>query len=346
MLLLNNLKVFIHHKFIFLHTKYLWCFAIVFTFFCLSKLKAQALIPSAESAFETQLPFNTEYIKEQKIKSITFDILDKKDMQVAEDKGLLNYYEFNSNGLLTRYYYTSISKIIQKEYHSGAVYKKRKKISNGYSYTKNEYIYDTISLNYFYNPNSSLKYKRYNDGAYYESNYYTYYADGKLESEKRCKETNVSLDKTEFKIGAQYVISQESYAYKMTNTSQYKKICLNDEDRIYKEVIYNLNDSLLLLSYSEQYTATFIKQEGTYTYNAKGQLTSAIYKTNTNGDIEVKRTYEYDANDCLLTEKQYKAGELLKEISYVTDATKKLTSYIIRDANNKSMRIVKLIYNY
>lgn len=339
----NNLKNFIQHKKIKTH---IVCLRLVVFIFLIGKLNAQALIPTAESAFEAQLPFNTQYIKEQKIKSITFDIIDKKDMQVAEDKGLLNYYEFNTEGLLTRYYYTSIAKVIQKEYHSGDVYKHRKKISNGYSYTKNEYIYDTVSINYFYNPNSTLKYKRYNDGSYYESNYYTYYSDGKLESEKRCKETNVSLDKSEFKLGVQYVISQESYAYKNTNTNQYKKICLNDEDRTYKEIIYNVNDKKLTLNYSEQYTATFIKQEGSYTYNTKGQLTSAIYKTNTNGDIEIKRTYEYDANDCLLTEKQYKAGELLKEISYVTDANKKLTSYIIRDANNKSMRIVKLIYKY
>ena len=96
---------------------------ILIVFFALSlttynlPLLSQTLIPTAETAFESQLPFNTEYIKSQKIKSITFDIIDKKDMQVAEDKGLLNYYEFNTNGLLTRFYYTSIIKIIQKEYH-------------------------------------------------------------------------------------------------------------------------------------------------------------------------------------------------------------------------------------
>ena len=73
-----------------------------------SKLISQTLIPTAESAFESQLPFNTEYIKKQKIKSITFDIIDKKDFQVAEDKGLLNYYEFNSNGLLTRFFFNKM----------------------------------------------------------------------------------------------------------------------------------------------------------------------------------------------------------------------------------------------
>ncbi|MBK6985543.1 MAG: hypothetical protein IPH32_12660 [Bacteroidetes bacterium] len=79
-----------------------------------SSLISQTLIPTAETAFENQLPFNTEYIKSQKIKSITFDIIDKKDLQVAEDKGLLTYYEFNTNGFLSRFYNTSIIKVIQK----------------------------------------------------------------------------------------------------------------------------------------------------------------------------------------------------------------------------------------
>jgi len=333
-----------------IHIRLLNCkslqFILSFIIFNISVSTAQTLIPLAESAFENQLPFNTEYIKTHNIKSITFDILDKKDLQVAEDKGLLNYYEFNDDGLLKRFYYTSIAKIIQKEYHSGVVYRHRKKISNGYSYTKNEYVFDTISTSYFYNDAHLVKLKRYNDGDFYESYYYDYFPDGKVESEKRFKETNIAGTKTEFKLGAQYVISEESYLYKIVSPHQCKKICLNNEGRTYKEIIYNINDAKQLLNYNEQYTVTWIMQESNYTYNAKGQLTSAIYKSNSNGDLEQKRTYEYDSNDCLLTEKQYKNGVLEKEVSYVTDASKKLTSYIIRDDANKNMRIVKLYYTY
>lgn len=300
----------------------------------------------AETAFENQLPFNTNYIKQQKIKSITFDIIDKKDFQVAEDKGLLNYYEFNSNGLLTRFYYTSVIKIIQKEYHSGPIYNHRKKISNGSSYTKNEYVYDTVSTNYFYNELNYLKLKRYNDGVFYESYYYEYSLEGKVEKEKRCKETNVSENKSEFKLGSQLIISEESFKYINTGKNQYKKICQNDEGRPYKEIIYTLNDANKPISINEQYTVAWITQNSAFTYNAKGQLTKATYKSNSSGDLEQLRTYEYDVNDCLLTEKQFKNGILLKEISYVTDANKKVNSYIIRDPNNKSLRIVKLLYRY
>ena len=304
------------------------------------------MIPTAETAFESQLPFNTEYIKSQKIKSITFDIIDKKDLQVAEDKGLLTYYEFNANGFLTRFYNTSIIKVIQKEYHSEPVYRHRRLISGGHSYTKNEYVYDTVSTNYFYNENNLLKLKRYNDGSYYESNYYDYSPEGKLEKEKRCKETNVSENKTEFKLGGQFIISEETFKYQNTGKNQYKKICMNDEGRPYKEIIYTLNDANQPVSINEQYTVAWITQNSSFEYNSKGQLTKASYKSNSNGDMEQVRTYEYDANDCLLTEKQFKNGQLIKEISYVTDTNKKVNSYIIRDPNNKSLRIVKLLYQY
>lgn len=327
-------------------------YKILIVFFTLSfithytSLIAQTLIPTAESAFENQLPFNTEYIKSQKIKSITFDIIDKKDLQVAEDKGLLTYYEFNPNGLLTRFYNTSIVKVIQKEYHSEPVYRRGRKISNGHSYTKNEYVYDTVSTNYFYNEKNLLKLKRYNDGSYYESYYYDYNTEGKLEKEKRCKETNVSENKTEFKLGGQYIISEESYKYTSTGKNQFKKTCMNDEGRPYKEIIFTLNDFKKPISINEQYTVAWITQNSSFEYNAKGQLIKASYKSNSNGDMEQVRTYEYDSNDCLLTEKQFKNGQLQKEISYVTDATKKVNSYIIRDPNNKSLRIVKLLYQY
>ena len=243
-------------------------------------------------------------------------------------------------------YHTSVIKVIQKEYHSEPRYHRGKLVSNGHSYTKNDYLYDTVSTTYFYTPNNLVKLKRYNDASYYESNYYDYSADGKTEKEKRCKETNVSENKAEFKLGGQFIISEETFKYQSTGKNQYKKICMNNEGRPYKEIIYTTNDANKLISLNEQYTVAWITQNSSFEYNTKGQLIKASYKSNRNGDMEQVRTYEYDANDCLLTEKEFKNGILLKEVSYLTDANKKVNSYIIRDHNNKSIRIVKLFYQY
>lgn len=306
-------------------------------------LKGQTLKPSPQSAFEPLLEFNTPFIKQQKIRSITFDIIDKKDFEAPVDKNLVHYYEFDSLGLLKRFYYTTIIKTIEKEYHSQPVYRKRRLVSNGSVYYKNEYVYDTISTVFIYK-NNNLILKRYNDGTYYESRYYNYDTKGRLTKERRVKETNLSSDKSNFILGNQTVISEDSFQYLDITPLQYKQICLNSENRPYKEIIFNLDSAQNIVSKNESYTVAWIIQNTTYTYD-KNHLTSATFKGNANGDVILKTTYERDAMDCIYTEKQYKNDVELKEISYITDKTNsRLNSFIIRDPIKKNMRIVKLLY--
>jgi hypothetical protein len=322
----------------------------LFTFFGLLSsvfgLQSQTLlIPTHTSAFGPLLDFNTSFVKDRKIKSITFDIIDKKDFEVAVDKNLMNYYEFNANGQLTRFYYTSIVKTIEKEYHSQPVYHRHRLVSSGHSYFKNEYVYDTVSTVYMYNGNNLIM-KRYNDGTYYETRYYNYDSKNRVIKEKRYKETNNSETKNNFILGNQTLISEDSFQYVDINATQYKQICLNSENRPYKEIIVNKDSSGRVTSTNEHYTVAWIVQSAQFKYN-KGILSSADFKGNANGDVILKSTYECDSTDCIYTEKQYKNDLMLKEISYITERnTKFLNSFISRDPINKTMRIVKLYYVY
>lgn len=324
-------------------------FHIVFLFlgvFVSVALGAQTLVPTTKSAFDKLLDFNTAFIKGNHVKTITFDIIDKKDYQVAEDKNLVQYYEFDQEGRLKRFYYTTINKVIEKEYHSGPVYRKHRKISNGYSYTKNEYQYDTVSTMHFYNAAGDLALKRYNDGTYYESYYYEYDAQHRVTHEKRCKETNVAANKNDFQLGSQTIISDESYQYQETGKGQYKQVCQNNEGRIYKEIIVNSDASGRVINTNEQYTVAWLLQQTNFVYNKTGQMTEAVFKGNANGELTLKHTYEYDSNGCIYGEKQYRNEALQKEISYVSDAAKKINSVIVRDPNEKTIRIIKLLYAY
>lgn len=316
--------------------------SILFILLCFIS-KAQTLKPTPQSAFEPLLEFNTSFIKNQKIRSITFDIIDKKDFEAPVDRNLIHFYEFDSIGLLKRFYYTTIVKTIEKEYRSQPVYRKRRLISNGSVYFKNEYEYDTISTVYMYH-NTNLILKRYNDGTYYESRYYNYDAKNRLTKERRVKETNSSNDKSNFILGSQTVISEDSFQYLDITPRQYKQICLNSENRPYKEIIFNLDSTGNVISKNESYTVAWIIQNVSYTYE-KNRLTSATFKGNANGDVVLKTTYQYDDMDCIYTEKQYKNDVELKELSYITDKTnRRLNSFIIRDPIKKNMRIVKLLY--
>ncbi len=310
-------------------------------------LKAQMLLPSLGSSLEKYPNFNPEYIKKHNVKTITFDIIDKKDLQVAVDKGLMHYYEFDKNGLLTRFYYTVIAKTVVQEYHTKPVYKKRRKISNGGVYYKNDYVYDTISTRFYYDSNQRLILSRYNDGNYYESLYYEYNHENQVIKVLRAKETNSSGYKNVFQMGIQTVLSDERFQYVKTGDKQYKKLCLNDESRVFKEVIITNNETAQPIAWNEVFTATWISQESKFTYNEKKQLIEKNYKSNTGDVLTTKSTFEYDKEGNLLTEKQYRNETLLNELSYLFDANdQKVKSFLNRDHVNKSIQITKVFYTF
>lgn len=302
-------------------------------------MKAQVLLPTTETAFETQHNFNPEIIKSKGIKKITFEILDKKDFEVAVDKNLVETYEFNNDGNLSRFYFTVIVKTIERQIPS--IHKK------GEFKSLNEYVYDTISTSYFYAANNLIL-KRYHDGAnYYESRYYRYDSAHNLTKELRFKETNNSRDKSVFILGNQVLLSEDSFQYQKFSSGQMKCIFLNNEHRPYKERIINIDSIGRKKTVHENYTvAAWIMQKNTFSYSGN-HLVMAQFEGNANNPVVLKNVYEYDANNELYAEKQYKNDVLLREISYISDKTNNLlNSFIIRDPANKSLRIVKLKYDF
>ncbi len=305
---------------------------------------AQMILPSYSATPDKYPNFNKEFIKENKIKSLVFDIIDKKDMQIAEDKNLVHYYEFNKEGQLTRFYYTVVAKTISHEIHTEIINKKTKKVRNGGVRVKNQFIYDTISTCFFYDSIRRLTMMRFNDGNYYESTYFVYDSTGLPTKIIRAKETNLSNDRTNFQLGMQYVLSDERFKQIKTSDNQIKTNCLNDEGRTFKEIISNYNKQNKLISSNEYYISTWINQESIFTYNDAGQLTEKLFKSNSGENLNLKSIFEYDANGNLLTEKQHKNDILLNELSYIYEEDRKINSFINRDHINKTIRIVKLKY--
>ncbi|WP_317898220.1 hypothetical protein [Aurantibacillus circumpalustris] len=304
-------------------------------------MEAQVILPTSETAFESQHNFNPEIIKTKGIKKITFEIIDKKDFEVAVDKSLTETYEFNTDGKLARFYYTNIIKTKEKQIT------KVDRRGNKTSYCVNEFVYDTVSTTYFYAGNNLIL-KRHHDGlAYYESRYYRYDTSGNLTKELRFKETNNSPDKSFFILGNQVLLSEDSFQYTKYSSGQVKCTFLNNENRPYKERISNFDSLGRKKNESEHYTAaSWIQQNKTFEYK-NNHLVSAQFEGNTGNKVSIKNTYEYDELNELYTEKHYKNGELQREISYVTiKLDTLLNSFIVRDPANKSLRIVKLKYDF
>ncbi len=320
---------------------------IGFTIFLLIDLiicRAQMITPTYSATMDKYPNFNKDFIKEKKIKNLVFDIIDKKDMQIAEDKNLTHYYEFNKEGLLIKFYYTVIAKTISHEIHTEIVNKKTKKVRNCGIRVKNEFIYDTISTCFYYDSIQRLTLMRFNDGNYYESTYYVYDNTGLPTKIIRAKETNLSNDKSNFQLGMQYVLSDERFQQIKTSENQIKTNCLNDEGRTYKEIISNYNKQNKIISSNEYYVSTWINQESIFNYNDNGQLTEKLFKSNSGGNLNLKSIFEYDAKGNLLTEKQHKNDLLLNELSYIYEEDRKINSFINRDHINKTIRIVKIKY--
>lgn len=303
--------------------------------------RAQVLLPTTETAFETQHNFNPRIIKTKGIRKITFEIMDKKDFEVAVDKSLTETYEFNADGKISRFYFTTIVKTNERQIT------KTDRRGHKVSYTVNDYVYDTVSTTYFYSGNNLIC-KRYHDGLnYYESRYYRYDGLGNLTKELRFKETNNSPDRTVFILGNQVLLSEDSFQYKKFSSGQLKCTFLNNENRPYKERITNYDSLGRKKKENENYTAaSWIQQENRFEYSGN-HLVMAQFEGNTGNKVLIKNTYEYDELDELYTEKQYKNDILLREISYVTSkADSLLNSIVIRDPANKSIRIIKLKYDF
>ena len=310
-------------------------------------VRAQLLLPGMKGNAQNSLTFNASEIKKKKIKLIVFEIVDKKDFQIVEDKDLSRHYEFDSLGRLKRSYYTVIKKIIQKDFHSAPVYHHNRLVSGGGTYSKSIYEFDTLSTNFFYDTQGNLIGSRFNDGTFYNAMYYKYDSLGRVISLLSCKETNTNVDKHVFTLGMQQINFEEKYKYINSSPNQYKQQYLNDENRVFKEVIVSFNTALQPLQYNESYVTTWINQVTDFIYNDKGLLIEKKYTSNASEPIELRETYEYDENNLLNTEKHYKNNVMQTETGYINDAdTKMPSSFVTRDYINKTMQIVKLVYIY
>lgn len=303
-------------------------------------MSAQVVLPTAETAFEPAHNFNPAIIKERGIRKIVFEIIDKKDYEVAVDRSLTETYEFNEEGKISRFYYTVIAKAIEKQVtHLNR--KGRETVSSS-----TEYLYDTVSTSYFYQK-GQLVLKRYHDGLnYYESRYYHYDTLGNITKELRYRETNVSPDKSYFVLGNQVLLSEDSFQYKKFSSGQLKCTFLNNENRPYKERITNYDAQGRKTSVNENYTsAGWIMQEQKFEYTAD-RMVAARFEGNANNTVVLRNTYEYDENKELYSEKQYRNDVMERELSYVTNkADGLLNSIVIRDPINKTIRIIRLKYD-
>lgn len=291
--------------------------------------------------------FNAEHIKKNKIKSIAITMVDKPDGMVIIDKGAEKGYEFDENGNIIRYYYTVLKKTQKEEIELPAIKRKGRIIQQAKIKTLIHYINDTIFINVFYDNKNRIIIKRLKTGDYYDAYYYEYNQQGQIKKEIHFKETNVSENKNEFKLGVQNVLSSETFEYTVLTPTQIKKTCFNDEGREYKKAIINYDVQGNKISETYEFIVSWMRQELIYQYDQYGKLLKRAYESNESGNIKEFSIFEYGKNMVLLTETIFKNEVLTYEKNYLYDDTNTIVkSEVNRDHKNSSIGIVKYSYTF
>lgn len=311
-------------------------------------LRAQIILTKPQETPLTELSFDPAVIKASKIKSITVDLAMKPDNKVIDDKGLMQYHEFDSLGRLVKFYYTMISGTTTREIQVPALYKRGRVVRKAYTRTENTYRYDTVSTWFYYDSRDRLIIKRTNSGDVYNSAYYTYDAvNNDIIKEVRCRETNTSENKNDFRLGVQTVTSLETFQYERSSPTQLKKKCFNDEGRAYRQVIINYDSNGNKIEEYAEYVVTWMNASTTWEYDAQGRVAERNYSSNATGDLKESVNYEYDAKGNLVGEKRFKNQDQVNEISYLYDENGTLLkSQVNRDIPNKQIGIIKYSYGF
>jgi YD repeat-containing protein len=294
------------------------CFVLIFAPFVL--LQAQPLAHQPNDVFETPVTFNSGFIRSNKIKCIRAAITLKPDNQVIQDKGLSEGYQFDTLGRLTEFYRTRIRSFETREIQHPAVYRKGKRVSRPWTEFKSQYVYDTTFINYYYDSLSRLVVKRMNDGDYYHTWYLRYTNEaGKnnISLLQKCRETNTGTSHRNFRLGVQSVISSEEYRYEQLTPSQVKRRCLNDEGKVYKEVILNYDASGRLLDEYHSFLVSWVKRSSTFKYDSLGRLTGQVFAEYSGDAVEEKSTIEYDSLGRTAMIRYYIGSALQNELSFV-----------------------------
>jgi hypothetical protein len=291
--------------------------------------------------------FNSAVIKASKIRRIDVVKVDKPDGAVIIDKGEAQGYDFDTLGRLSRYYYTILNNVTYEEVDVPAVKHKGRIIRPATTRTVTKYVNDTIFANVFYDKANRIICKRIRTGDYYDAYYYEYDTGGRIKKEMHFKETNVSENKNEFKLGVQSILSTETFEYVQLTPTQVKKSCINDEGREYKKVIINYDGMGNKLSENYEYIVSWMHLDRTYVYDPTGKLIEKSVSGNESGEMKEYSAYQYSAEGALLEEKQFKNDELIHEISYLYDERNLLVkSQVSRDHKTASIGIVKYGYSF
>ncbi len=284
-----------------------------------SILHAQILDNSDCTAFTDEPFFNTQFIKNNKIKSIHGKISTKKKLDIIRSRGLETHYEFDTDGKL--------------DYQYRTLYKGGK-------------IDDTTVISYIYDDEDRIIIKRLNDSYGFYSYNYEFDTTGHLVSEKYCREDNCGPSKEQFKLGKQYVIVSEKFSYDKPTDETLKRKYFNNYGRPYQEKTFTWDDKGYLIKEELRLLLNNKRNVIEYTYNDKGLVTEKKQTSNVTGNSTMSTKYSYDEVGNLTEVNEFRNGRHITKREIVYSDNMLLESVIVFDISSEFMTIIRYKFTF
>lgn len=308
---------------------------------------AQLFIPVADDPFGVPLKFNQDSVRARKIRTVTSGFQYKPDGRIIVDQGIHDGYEFDTLGRLKLYWKMRVGGTESKVIEHDPVMRRGKVIKKGWSEYKYQYKYDTVFVYLYYDSLSRVTIRRMCDGNYYHSWYYSYNEDNTLSSQIHARETNVGLSHRDFKPGVQTILSQEDFRYEKYSQLQSKRLCTNDEGRVYKEAVLQFDVQGRMIESRESFVAGGLRVTVNNAFDSLGRVSKYRYNSNSGEEVTEETEYLYDSLGRLETVRKYKNTVLKDEYSYLYEGNSPIAyAYINRRHIELGIDIVKLQVEY
>jgi hypothetical protein len=290
-----------------------YCF---FLFLLCSQFSATAQFHKLQASFShyTFNEINLEFLRENKIKSISYTYSTKEENQRIKDLGHTQKIVFNPQGFPEM----------------------KIEIRNA----------DTIETRYYFtNANLTLAREFAKEGI--NSVYFSYDSMGNKTKEVYCKEINAGDSRTFFKVLRQEVSWSEKYQYEQLSKKQVRKLTLNDIDAVYKETIQYLDDKQQLIEENERFSMTGVAQNYKYIYNDSLNITEKIFFSEVVGELTEKYTFTYDSQGNLNEKIFFRNGIMQSQELYFYDKNKVMPQAVLtKYPNRKTIDMQSIVLEY
>ncbi|UKN00742.1 hypothetical protein K6119_13475 [Paracrocinitomix mangrovi] len=249
--------------------------------------------------------FNPDFVKKQNLKSFKGSYSTKYDHDIIRPNNDEFVYEFDKLGQLVR----------------------KIKIHRN----------DTLISAYQYDYKGNvIIYRESNKLGYYEQRY-TYDNFDRMTSMEIRRDKENNMNKLTFELDESKVVAKERYEYIALEDKDYKKVCYNGSDRVFRTEFYYFNtDGKLAKIESALFNGTG-RTEQNYFYDEEGRLEEISTISKASKTHTKKTIFTYDELGNVLSRHVYRNDKLIAEDQLVYFADSKLLKAVINRENENPM---------